>query len=128
MKKILFFALISMFLMSFYSCKDDENTVPSSTEDPRLAKRQMHFTFYQYQNASEDSLVSGATLKMYKNFSDFNADTAVVLTGTSVDGKLVLPGEDDGAAYYYRANHTTYGEVSGSAINALFDDYFRVEF
>ncbi|MBT8326392.1 MAG: hypothetical protein KJP21_01630, partial [Bacteroidia bacterium] len=69
--------------ITFYSCKDEESTTPQgTTEDPRLAKRQMHFTFLQYQNSNEDSMVSGAVLKMYKNFSDFDADTAIVLTGT----------------------------------------------
>ena len=126
MKQTLFIAFLSVAL-AFASCKDEAST-PNTSQNPRLAKRQMHFTFLQYQNLGEDSLVNGAILKMYKNFSDFDADTAIVLTGISVDGKLVLPGEDDGAVYYYRANHSTYGEVTGSAVNALFDDYFRVEF
>ena len=79
MKQTLIIAILAATLFSFYSCKDEEGTTPQgTTEDPRLAKRQMHFSFLQYQNSNEDSLVSGAILKMYKNFSDFNADTAVV--------------------------------------------------
>ena len=101
----------------------DTDTIPD-----RLAKRQMHFTFLQTQDATADSLVDNAKIKLYLNFSDFDADTAISVTGTSKLGKLILPGEDDGQAYYYRAIHEVYGETEGSVVNALFDDYYTVTF
>ena len=107
---------------------DDTEEEDKEEEEDRLAKRQMHFTFVQFQNTAVDSLVDGATIKLYKNYTDFDADSAVAANGTSKLGKLILAGEDDGAAYYYRANHTDYNEVTGSAVNSLFDDYFTVEF
>jgi hypothetical protein len=131
MKKI--FPLLLVLVCFSTSCKEEDKDVvitEPEIEDPddRLAKRQMHFTFLQFQDLSSDSLVDGASIKLYKNFSDFDADSAVAVSGTSELGKLKLAGEDDGAAYYYRANHSEFGEVVGSAVNGLFDDYFTVEF
>ncbi|PCJ65551.1 MAG: hypothetical protein COA58_09065 [Bacteroidetes bacterium] len=126
MKKIL--SIVLLLSIAFVSCKDDSPTPSTETAPIRLAKRQMHFTIIQTRNLGSDSLVDEATLKLYKNFSDFEADTAIAVQGTSVLGKLILPGEDDGASYYYRANHVIHGIATGSVVNALFDDYFTVEF
>jgi hypothetical protein len=60
----------------------------------------MHFTFEQEQDATADSLVDGAEIKLYVNYTDFDADTAIAAMVISADGKLVLAGEDDGQAYF----------------------------
>ena len=48
----------------------------------------MHFTVVQYQDLQDDSLVSGAQVKLYKNFSDFDADTAIAVSGTTQRRKV----------------------------------------